>query len=99
MVAFADEYYEQLLEVFARQGLVPPYKVDRVRALVRHLEPTGWVPLLLRARDSRGECIAPELFSGLTKLQNSGAMPVSGPARSCDPTKRSIGTPCATGRS
>ena len=41
--AFADEYYEQLKDVFAKQGLVPTYGVDRVRSLVKHLEPTGRV--------------------------------------------------------
>ena len=30
---FADEYYEQLKDVFAKQGLVPTYSVERVRAL------------------------------------------------------------------
>ncbi|MGB9195424.1 MAG: hypothetical protein WCB53_00715, partial [Terriglobales bacterium] len=33
--AFADEYYAQLKDVFAKQGLVPTYSVDRVRALVK----------------------------------------------------------------
>ena len=32
---FADEYHEQLVEVFARQGLVPTYDVERVRRLIR----------------------------------------------------------------
>ena len=47
--AFADEYYAQLVDVFARQSLVPTYGVERVRALIRCLEPTGHL-LLLRAR-------------------------------------------------
>src|SRR5580658_7413723 len=48
-LAFADEYYEQLKDVFAKQSLVPTYSVERVRALVRNVEPGGNI-LLLRAR-------------------------------------------------
>src|SRR6266487_5272067 len=54
-LAFADEYYAQLKDVFAKQGLVPTYDVERVRKLVKHMEPTGNV-LLLRARDAEGKC-------------------------------------------
>jgi len=59
--AFADEYYDQLREVFARQRLVPTYPVARVRSLVRNVLPTGNL-LLLRARDSKGKCIASGVF-------------------------------------
>ncbi len=48
-LSFADEYYEQLQDVFAKQSLVPTYSADRVRALVRNVEPGGNV-LLIRAR-------------------------------------------------
>jgi CelD/BcsL family acetyltransferase involved in cellulose biosynthesis len=58
---FADEYHEQLVGVFARQGLAPTYDVDRVRALIRCLEPTGRL-LLLRARDPEGASIATAIF-------------------------------------
>jgi hypothetical protein len=60
---FADEYYAQLSEVFARQGLVPTYDVDRVKALIRALGPSGSL-LLLRARDQSGRCIATGIFPG-----------------------------------
>jgi len=40
-LAFADEYYEQLKEVFAKQGLVPTYTVERVRSLVKHVGPSA----------------------------------------------------------
>lgn len=60
---FADEYYEQLKDVFAKQGLVPTYSVKRVRALIKHLEPTGRL-LLLRARDPEGRCIGTGIFPG-----------------------------------
>ena len=64
---FADEYHAQLQDVFAKQGLVPTYKIDRVRSLVKHLEPTGRI-LLLRARDSQGKCIATGIFPGFNKI-------------------------------
>ena len=65
--AFADEYYAQLKDVFSKQGLVPTYSVERVRALVKHLEPTGRI-LLLRARDPEGNCIATGIFPGFNKI-------------------------------
>ncbi len=64
---FADEYYAQLKDVFAKQGLVPTYDVGRVRALVRNLEPTGRI-LLVRARDAAGNCIATGIFPGFNKI-------------------------------
>lgn len=66
-MAFADEYYEQLKDVFAKQGLVPTYTVDRVRALIKNLLPTGRL-LLLRARDPQGNCIASGIFPGFNKI-------------------------------
>jgi CelD/BcsL family acetyltransferase involved in cellulose biosynthesis len=59
--AFADEYYAQLVEVFARQSLVPPYGVERVRALIDCLEPTGYL-LLVRARSAEGLPVATGIF-------------------------------------
>ena len=66
-LAFADTYYEQLVDVFAKQKLVPTYTVDRVRTLIKHLEPTGRI-LLLRARDPNGTCIASGIFPGFNKI-------------------------------
>ncbi|MBB4698426.1 GNAT family N-acetyltransferase [Paractinoplanes abujensis] len=54
---FADDFYDQLRDVFAKQNLVPTYPISRVHALIRHLAPAGQL-LLLRARDSSGRCIA-----------------------------------------
>jgi CelD/BcsL family acetyltransferase involved in cellulose biosynthesis len=54
---FADEYYAQLVDVFARQGLVPTYQVERVRHLIQTIQPTGQL-ILLRACDASGTCIA-----------------------------------------
>ena len=65
--AFADEYYVQLQDVFARQGLVPTYNLDRVRSLINHLEPSGHL-LLLRALDAAGKCIATGIFPGYNKI-------------------------------
>ncbi len=65
--AFADDYYEQLQDVFAKQALVPTYKIDRVRSLIAHLEPTGRI-LMLRARDAQGKCIATGIFPGYNKI-------------------------------
>jgi CelD/BcsL family acetyltransferase involved in cellulose biosynthesis len=64
--AFADEYYAQLKDVFAKQNLVPTYGPERVRLLIKHLFPTGNL-LLLRAREPRGDCIATGLFLGSNK--------------------------------
>lgn len=58
---FAEEYYPQLVDVFARQNLVPTYGRDRVRELVRHIHPTGNL-LLLRVRDQSGQSIATGIF-------------------------------------
>jgi Acetyltransferase (GNAT) domain len=66
-LAFADEYFEQLVDVFAKQELIPTYKVDRVRALIKHLEPNGKI-LLLRARDPDRKCIATGIFPGFNKI-------------------------------
>jgi hypothetical protein len=64
---FADEYYAQLKDVFAKQGLVPTYKIERVRTLIKHLLPTRRL-LLVRARDSDGKCIATGIFPGFNQI-------------------------------
>jgi len=66
-LGFGDEYYEQLKDVFAKQGLVPTYDLERVRVLIKNLEPTGRV-LLVRARDPEGKCIASGIFPGFNKI-------------------------------
>lgn len=62
--AFADEYYEQLLDVFAKQELTPGYPVERVRELIRCVHPTGRL-LLLRAVAPDGRSIATGIFPGM----------------------------------
>lgn len=59
--AFADDYYAQLQEVFARQHLVPTYDHARVQELIRLIQPTGNL-LLLRAKDREGRVIATGIF-------------------------------------
>ncbi len=63
---FADEYWAQLAEVFARQNLVPTYGVERVRQLIGCVQPSGHL-LLLRIRSPRGDCIATAILVGHTK--------------------------------
>ena len=65
-LAFADDYYAQLKDVFAKQSLVPTYEVERVRELIKNLLPTGML-LLLRARDQEGNCIATGIFPAMNK--------------------------------
>lgn len=64
--AFVDEFYEQLKDVFAKQGLVPTFGADRVRIMIKHLETTGML-LKLRARNRQGACIASGMFVGMHK--------------------------------
>jgi hypothetical protein len=59
--SFADDYYSQLQDVFAKQHLVPTYSLERVRGLIRHLLPTGNL-LLVRAISREGKCIATGIF-------------------------------------
>ena len=64
---FAEEYYEQLKDVFSKQRLVPTYGIDRVRTLIKCVEPSGNL-LLLRARDAAGNCIATGIFPGFNQI-------------------------------
>lgn len=61
---FADDYYAQLEDVFAKQKLAPTYGRQRVRLLYEHLYPTGKL-LLLRAKDPSGHCIATGIFPAM----------------------------------
>ena len=54
---FAEDYYAQIQDVFARQRLVPTYSIERVRSLMRHLLSTGNL-LLLRGRDPEGHTVS-----------------------------------------
>ncbi len=61
--SFADEYYADLITVFARQGLAPTYAVERVRQLIRSLGPTDGV-LLMRVRAASGDSVATAIVVG-----------------------------------
>ena len=61
---FAEDYYAQLVDVFAKQLLVPSYGINRVRELVKSLESTGML-LLLRARDPQNRCVATGIFPAM----------------------------------
>ena len=62
-VDFAGDYYTQLIDVFAKQGLATTYGLDRVQSLINHLLPAGKL-LGLRARSAEGECLATGIFPG-----------------------------------
>jgi len=62
----ADDYAAQLGDVFAKQGMVPFYGVERVRSLIKHVYPTGTL-LMLRARNAEGQCIATGLYPALNR--------------------------------
>lgn len=66
---FADDFYEQLVEVFAHQGLVPTYGVERVRQLITALQPTGQL-LLVRIAAPEGRCVG----SGVSVGRNRTAV-------------------------
>ncbi len=58
---FAEDFFAQLTDVFAKQGLKPTFAISRVQMLMKHLLPTGRL-LLVRARNSEGECIATGIY-------------------------------------
>jgi lipid II:glycine glycyltransferase (peptidoglycan interpeptide bridge formation enzyme) len=71
---FADEFAAQFKDVFAKQGMVPHFGADRIRAMIRNVHPTGML-LLLRARDPEGRCIATGIYPAMheTAFYNNGA--------------------------
>lgn len=60
---FAEEYYHQIEDVFAKQGLVPTYSVDKVKCLFRHMKNTDNI-LCLQVRNPEGKSIATSVFFG-----------------------------------
>jgi GNAT acetyltransferase-like protein len=55
-----DEFFEQLCEVFGKQGMAPPYGIERPRSLFRHLTPADRL-LAVRVRRDQ-EVVAAGLF-------------------------------------
>jgi hypothetical protein len=64
---FAEEYYSQLLDVFAKQDMKPTYGLDRVKKLIEHIHPSGDL-LLARARDPDGRSIATGIYAGFNQF-------------------------------
>ena len=62
-ISFADEFHEQLRDVFGRQGLVPTYGIERDRQLIRTVHPSGQL-LLLRVRSPDGAIAATGVVVG-----------------------------------
>lgn len=63
---FAEQYYEQLQDVFAKQGLVPTYSLDKVKCLLRNMKDSGNL-LCLRVISPDERCIATSIFPGYGK--------------------------------
>ncbi len=63
---FAEEYYSQLKDVFAKQGMVPTYGIEKIKRLLSHLANTGML-LCLRVREPDGLSIATSIFLGHNK--------------------------------
>ena len=64
---FAEEYYEQVSDVFGRQGLTPTYSLERVRKLIDHVHPSGDL-LLARVKEPGGRTIAAGIYAGFGRL-------------------------------
>lgn len=62
-IEFADEFHRHLRGVFALQGLAPTYGVDRVRALIEILGPTGAL-LMVRIASPDGVPLAAGISVG-----------------------------------
>ena len=66
---FVDDIYPQIEDVFRKQGLAPPYGPDRIREMIRHVQPSGRL-LMLRARDSEGTCIATGIYALMNRTMH-----------------------------
>ncbi len=58
---FAEEYYEELVDVFAKQGLVPSYSLQKVKNILTNMKETGNL-LCLRVRTPEDEPVASSIF-------------------------------------
>jgi Acetyltransferase (GNAT) domain len=64
---FATEYYDQLKDVFGKQGLIPTYPLETVRKFLEHLYPTGRLGLF-RARNEERRCVATFISQGIGRF-------------------------------
>lgn len=60
---FAEEFYKQLEDVFAKQGLVPTHNIDTIKRVVNHLNGTGKI-LCLKVLSPDDRCIASSIYLG-----------------------------------
>ena len=58
---FAKEYYNELIDVFAKQNLVPSYSLEKVERLLSNMKTTGRL-LCLRVRTPEGQPAASSIF-------------------------------------
>jgi len=59
---FAEEYYDELIDVFMKQGLKPTYSCKKVKNLLRELKQLGDKLLCLRVLSPEGIPIASSIF-------------------------------------
>lgn len=64
--AFAEEYYDQLRDVFAKQGLTPSYSLEKVKHIMSIFGKTDKL-LCLRVRAPDGRPIASSIFFGFNR--------------------------------
>ncbi len=62
---FVDLFYEQLCQVFERQGMVPTHSYTRVKNMLSYLSTSEIDLLCLQAKDSDSNSIASGIFFGL----------------------------------
>jgi hypothetical protein len=96
-LAFADEYQEQLSDVFARQGLVPTYDAERVRQLIQALHGVRASSCSCASARRTEPVWRPQWWSGATGQPSSGARPSFARMPGSIRTSFSIGKRCATG--
>lgn len=63
---FSEQYYSQLQDVFAKQGMVPTYSLGKVKCMMKHFAGTDRI-LCQRVVDPEGNCIATSIFLGFNK--------------------------------
>jgi hypothetical protein len=63
---FAEEYYEQAVEAYAKHGLRPTQSFTTVRTLIDCLHPSGQI-LLGRVREPQGRSVATSISVGLNQ--------------------------------
>lgn len=63
---FADEFYAQITDVFAKQNLPPPYAKSRLDHLIQAMEDSGNL-LMVRARGPDGQSIATAISPGFNR--------------------------------